>query len=559
MIANPIIRRELLGLLRKPQTMLLCAAVIAALSAIVVWLWPDAASVSLDGSQAQQIFRVFVYGLLTCLLLAVPAFPATAVVRERNEGTLALLLTSPLNAVDILIGKVSAALGFVGLLLVLSLPASVACFVMGGIDIQQVIKAYLVLALAAAQFAMVGLVVSSYARKTDSALRMTYGLTLALAVITLGPFKLLQGRFFGIGNEVLYTVYCISPIPALIEIVGQGDVGSTGFVHEFAGGPVWRYVILAALGIVVCAVWLVMRFQPTLLDRTRDSGKVTDERSGGAKLFRRIMFLWFFDPQRRSGAIGSHTNPVMVKEFRTRLLGRAHWMMRLIGACLIVSLALMLAAAGWAATQPDKLGFLGGVLVIFQMALIILITPALSSSLISVELESGGWQLLQTTRLSPLSIVVGKLLSVVWTVLMLLLATVPGYAVLLLIDAGFTDRVIGVLISLVLTATFALFLGAACSSLSKRTALTSTAAYLVLVVLCVGTLVVWLGEGTLFSQAVVEQVLMVNPLAAALATMDMPGFEDYEIARTNWRVLGIASGVLALFLWLRVRQLSRPN
>jgi len=560
MITNPIIRRELLGMLRKPHTLALCAAIIAALGAIVVALWPTDASVSTDGTQSQRLFQVFTYGLLVCLLLAVPAFPATAIVRERNEGTLGLLLTSPLKPLDILVGKVAAALGFVGLVLALSLPALVACFVMGGIDIAQVIGAYLVLVLAAVQYAMVGLVVSSYARKSDAALRVTYGLTLTLAVIVLGPFKLLQGRLFGLGNEVLYTVYCISPIPALIEVTGAGDVGTVGLQHEFEPGAVVRYAIVAALSIVICMLWLVHRLQPSLLDRARDAGTATEDRSQQAQRFRRIMFLWFFDPQRRSGAIGNLTNPVMVKEFRTRMLGRAHWMMRLIGACLIISLALMLAAANWAATQPDKLGFLGGVIVIFQMALVILITPALSSGLISVELESGGWQLLQTTRLSPVSIVVGKLLSVVWTVVLLLLATVPGYVVLLLIDADlFTGRVIGVLISLVMTALFALLLGAACSSLSRRTALTSAMAYLILVVLCVGTLVAWLGEGTLFSPALVEDVLVVNPLAAALATMKMPGFEDYNIARANWRVLGVASALLALLLWLRVRQLSRPQ
>lgn len=560
MIANPIIRRELLGLLRRPQTPVLCALIIAVLSAIVLALWPDRANVSLDGAQSKLLFRVFVYGLLSCLLLAVPAFPATAIVRERNEGTLGLLLTSPLKPLDILAGKIAAALGFVGLVLALSLPALVACFVMGGIDLTQVAGAYLVLVLAAAQYALAGLVVSSYARRTDSALRVTYGLTLTLAVLVLGPFKLLQGRLFGLGNELLYTVYCISPIPALIELTGAGDVGSIGLQHAFEPGAVTRYAILATLSIVACMLWLAARLRPSLIDRARPAGTATEERSGREQRRRRIVFLWFFDPQRRSGAIGDRANPVMVKEFRTRVLGRAHWMMRLIGACLIISLALMLAAANWAAAQPDKLGFLGGVIVIFQMALVILVTPALSSSLVSIELESGGWPLLQSTPLSPLSIVVGKLLSVAWPVMLLLLATVPGYAVLLLIDAPhFAGRVIGVLVSLALTALFSLLLGAACSSLSRRTAPASALAYLVLVALCAGTLVAWLGEGTLFSPALVEHVLVVNPLAAALATMEMPGFEDDHITTTNWCVLGAGSAGLALLLWVRVRQLSRPQ
>lgn len=554
-MANPIVKRELHGLLRRPQTLMTFTLLVAALSAAIVAMWPDDAAVSLFGNQSQQLFRVFVYGLLVCLLLAVPAFPATAIVNERNSGTLGLLLTSPLTPMQILVGKISAVVGFVLLLLILSLPAVMACFVMGGIDIGQILLAYAILGVAAIQYAMIGLLVSSYARGGDSALRVTYGLTLMLAIVTLGPYRLLEGGMFA---EPLLWIYCLSPIPAITGVLGQGDVGSLGFITE-SQTLINRYLLLAVASIVLCIVWLRLRLQPTLLDRSRAAGKVTDERTRNVQRFRRIMYLWFFDPQRRSKAIGDHTNPVMIKELRTRALGRGHWMMRLIGACLIVSLALMLMAARWTAAKPEQIGYLGGALVIFQMALVLLITPALSSGLIAVEVESRGWQLLQVTRLSPLSIVIGKLLSVVMTVVLLLLATIPGYAVLLVIDAGYTDRVIGVLISLVLTAAFALMLGAACSSIVKRTAVSTTLAYLLIVVLCVGTLVPWLGEGTLFGRSLVESVLMVNPVAAALSTIRMPGFADYNIAQANWRILGVAAAVFVLILWFRAWWMSRPE
>jgi len=253
-------------------------------------------------------------------------------------------------------------------------------------------------------------------------------------------------------------------------------------------------------------------------------------------------------------------NPVVSKEFRTRAMGRMHWMLRLIGVCLIVSLGLALLAAQWAADQPDKAGYLGGLLVVFQMALVVLITPALSAGLISVELESGGWQLLQVTRLSTRQIIFGKLLSVATTLVLLLAATVPGYFVLLAIDRSlFMQRVLDVLACLGLTSLFALLLGAACSSLFRKTAVTTTIAYLILVGLCVGTLSAWLGEGILFAPSLVERVLAFNPVAAALSAMKMPGFDQYDLLSFNWWFLAIASAACTVVLWGRVWWLNRPK
>ncbi|MFA7235908.1 MAG: ABC transporter permease [Phycisphaeraceae bacterium] len=557
MISNPIIRRELFGMLRRPQTLGIFVAMIALLALAVVALWPDSAVVALDGRTAQQVFGVFTYGLLVCLLMSVPAFPATAIVNERNSGTLALLLTSPLSGSQILVGKVSAVIGFVGALLALSLPGAVACFVMGGIDISQILAVYAVLALTAVQYAVIGLLVSSYVRSADAALRMTYMLVLLLSVMVLGPYKLLQGQLPALFNEPLTWLYCVSPIPAITQILGSRDLGSLGYVAQF--NATFRYVVMSGLSIFLCTAWLAARLQPRLLDRSRATGKITDERSRGTQVFRRIMFLWFFDPQRRSGAIGDFTNPVMVKEFRTRALGRSHWMMRLIGACMIVSLALALAASTWAATQPDKLGYLGGVLVIFQMALVLLMTPALSAGLISSEIESRGWQLLQVTRLSPLRIIVGKLLSVAWTLAMLLAATIPGYVVLLVIDAGYADRVVNVLVCLVLSAVFALSLGAACSSIFRRTAVATAVAYLLIIAMSVGTLVFWLGQGVLFGEGLVAKVLTISPVAAALAAMRMPGFEQYPIVQSHWILIATLTVLCVLTLWARVRMLCRPD
>src|SRR5262249_46346486 len=158
-------------------------------------------------------------------------------------------------------------------------------------------------------------------------------------------------------------------------------------------------------------------------------------------------------------------NPVMVKEFRCRRFGRSHWMLRLIAGCAVASLALSwLAVSGM---QDWGVATIGGILVLLQVALLILLTPSLAAGRISSERESGGWQLLQMTPLSAGKIVRGKLLSVAWPVFLVLAATLPGYGVMIYLEPTLAPQVQRVLICLVLMAVFAVSLGAAVSSVFR--------------------------------------------------------------------------------------------
>ncbi len=304
-------------------------------------------------------------------------------------------------------------------------------------------------------------------------------------------------------------------------------------------------------------VWTAVRLNTRVLDRSREQGKITDERSAGARVFRRIMYLWFFDPQRRSGLIGPWTNPVMVKEQRCRRFGRGNWMMRLIGACLIVSLLLMLAAL--TLSIDNGVETMGGIMVLLQISLIVLLTPSLASGLISGERESRGWQLLQMTPLSAVGIVVGKLLSVIVTLVLVLLATLPAYAVLIYVDPGQWQIALYVLITLTLTAVLALFVSAAISSLFTNTAAATATSYGVLVALFAGTMLFWLGQDAPFSRDVVEAVLAVNPLAAALELLDTPGFDEYQLVPLNWYIAGGICALSLAVLVVQVWRLTRPR
>jgi ABC-type transport system involved in multi-copper enzyme maturation permease subunit len=554
---NPIIQREFIGMLRTRRALALQVALVAALAALVLVRWPSEATVDLSGAEAQQVLRVFGYGLMTVLILLAPVFPATSIVKERVQGTLALLLNSPIHPWSIVVGKLTGVVGFIALLMVLSLPAAAACLAMGGVDRGQLAMLYLVLFMLALMYATLGLLISSYARSTDAALRLTYGSVLVLAIITLGPHAFLAEQIWV--SPTLYLVVdwmrSLSPLPAVMQLLGDTGVGAGGQMEQANLGL--RFVLVSAVFSAVFATWTATRMNQRLFDSPRDQGTVTDEQSARVKAYRRIMYLWFFDPNRRSGLIGPLTNPVMVKEQRCRKFGRGHWMMRLIGACLIISLGLMLVAA-WQATDVD-LGRLGGIMVLLQVALIVLVTPALASGLISGERESRGWQLLQMTPMSPVTIVLGKLMSVAVTLVLILGATLPGYAVLIAIQPAQQATVINVLISLSLTAVMALLLSAAVSSVVRQTAAATATSYTILLTLCAGTLLIWLAQDAPFTPQTVEAVLSVNPLAAALSLIDTPGFTRYNLVPINWWITGgLAAASLALLV-VRVWRLTRPQ
>ncbi|MGC9259552.1 MAG: ABC transporter permease [Phycisphaerae bacterium] len=554
---NPIVRRELIGVLRKSNVAALQVAWIAVLALVMILRWPVNGRVNLAGTQAQQVLSLLSWTILVGVMLVAPAFPAASVVAEKRSGTLALLLNSPLSTAAIFRGKLIGALGLPIILMLLTIPAMTACFAMGGVSLlHQVLPLYLIFSLVAVESAAVGLYLSIRANNVDSAIRLTYAVLFVLDLLLLIPYRLVAN------TQIPYLVVAgrwlasFSPLPAMLHVLGANSIHAGNSIHG-GNSVIVRFVICSLALSAVLGLLSIRRLGQWLFDRPRDSGKITDDRSTQVRAYRRIMYLWFFDPQRRSGLIGPLSNPVMVKEFRTSRFGRSHWMMRLVGICLIVSLGLMLAAAyGSISFKPRTLGEL---MVLFQVTLIVLITPSLASGLISSEIQNKTWQLLRVTPLSATAIVLGKLLSVCRTLLLLLLATLPGYAVMLVIDKGQADRVVTVLITLGLIALFCLLVSSAISSWFRKTAQATAVSYMLLLALFGGTLVFWAGRGTLFSLSLVAGILKFNPLAAALSTLHAPGFNDYNFVRTNWWFMLVVMGIATVILIFRTWRLTRPD
>ncbi len=550
---NPVIRRELLEVLRTRKAVALQLGLALAFALLVLLRWPTGEHADLSGARALQVLRVFGYALLAAVLMIVPAFPATSLVKEKVQGTLALLLNSPLRPWTIYLGKLAGVLGFAGVLLAMTLPAAAACHALGGTVVRGGVTAlYVVLALAAVQVATLGLWVSSRSQTPDGALRATYALVLGVAFLTLVPHMLLLGTS-GPAAVVASWLRALSPVPAVMTVLGHADAGAQGL--SAGPDPVARYALLAGLMSVAFAVATVARLNHAMLDRARPPGVMTEDRSAGGQAVRRVLFV--VDPQRRPEPIKTWVNPVMVKEFRSRRLGRSHWALRLVAATAILSLALStLAAAGALGLGVE---IIGAGLVLLQVALLLLFAPSLAGGIISGERESGSWQLLRMTPLSADSILRGKLLSVAWPLLLVLAATLPGYIVMMTVDPALVHRIARVVASLALTAVFAVLVSATVSSFFRSTAVALSVAYVVLLVVCVGTLLVWLGRDAPFGHATVQAALSLNPVAAALEAAEAPGFDGYALLPRTWWIIGSVCLALLLLLRVRVWQLYRPE
>ncbi len=548
-----IIERELLALLRSTKTLAIFVIVAVVFSGIVLLKWPTSGIVDLDGSKGRAVFQWLTYAMLAAAILIVPVFPSTALVTEIRRRTLELLLNSPLSRTSIYMGKALAMLGFVILLLFATLPALACCFLMGGLSLtDDILKLYLFLLLVSSQLIVVGLLVGTFCRSTESALRWSYGITFAMTVIPFFPDALFPGGTSPIA-KMFQWVKLISPIPSLMQMLNQGSVGGSGLI-ETRDVVTW-YIGFAVCFIVVGSIVCIRRLSHSLLDRSRSQGYITDDQSQWIQASRRVLYL--VDPQRRSSGIPPLVNPVMVKEFQCRQFGRMHWLLRLVAGCAVLSLLLTLASAQ--GTESRGVEYTGALIIVLQVALIVLLTPGLASGMIAGEMEAGSWNLLRVTPLTPGRILRGKLISVLLTLALLLCATLPGYAVIMLIKPTLQPQVVQVLISLVLAAVLSMLVSATISSFFRSTAVATTVSYGALAAIFGGTMLIWMNRDAPFGFDFVQQALRLNPMAAALNAMQAEGFQSYNLVPSAWWITGITSCVLMVVLYIQVLRLTRPD
>src|SRR3954454_3504393 len=449
---NPVLARELLVNLRSPRAFVLQLLYVAFLAAVVYFYWPtgEDGARQVSSGVAQRLFDLFFLGQFFLVALVAPSFAAGSITGEKERKTYEMLLASPLKPTSILVGKLLSSLSYLVILILSSLPLMILCFLLGGILLSEIARAYLILILAAGTFGLLSLACSSYFNRTSSALVVSYLVILPLAVICVVLTQTKEVVLRDFVSIAVLPPWCLAIWSVVILLVNRRllrppDVGSEGkdVVDE-------EQEMKYAVGVVI--------------DRELFPDKL-------------------FAPAKRTDLMPDGTNPVLDKELRSEIFSQGTLMLRLvIQVSMFLSIPLM---AILLFLKPELAGYYVAYVLTFNL----LVGPIFSAGSITQERERQTLGLLLTTLLRPGQIIGAKLLAAlrVSTVLTFLLTEqlLLGY-ILIAELRGRLETLVIFLAIIAVTCLATSTIGLLCSALSRRTSVALVLTYMTLLVLFVG-------------------------------------------------------------------------
>ena len=455
---NPVLSRELLVNLRSNRSFLLQLGYIVLLGAAVYFRWPDGVGTArrVGPEQAQLLFELFFLGQFFLVALVAPTFASGSITGEKERKTYEMLLASPLEPMTILVGKLLSSLSFLILLIISSLPLMILCYLLGGILLSEVVRAYLVLILAAGTFGLLSVACSSFFSRTSSALVVSYLVVLPLALLCVGM------TWRGGGSS-----------PEAREFVTFASIALL---------PPWA---LAIWGIVVILINRRLLRPP---DVGSEGKEVVDEEQEmryavGVVIDRDMFPDRLFAPAKRLDFMPDGANPVLDKELRSEIFSQGTLMLRLvIQVSMFLSIPLMAMFLFWRSGEAGRY-------VAYVLTFNFLVGPVFSAGSITQERERKTMGLLLTTLLRPGTIVLAKLFAAlrVSTVLTFLLTEQLLLAYALVWDLRSRPETLLIFLAIIAaTCLLTTSIGLLCSALSRRTSMAMIMTYMTLMVLFAG-------------------------------------------------------------------------
>lgn len=522
---NPVLRKDILALLRLPRVGSIQVVFVAVLALLVVATWPQQGIVSLASRDRDALLLGLMLGQLLLLVLLVPGVAAVSITTEREHGTLEMLYASRLSPAQLIFGKLLSTIGYPLLLLISGLPFVAMLNYRGDVDLAGLFRSYAILVLSALLLALLSLAISSLCRQSSTSLVTSYAVVLMLCGGVLVPAAIMLASQGGASAAALHYLRSASPVAALLSLLRPqlADFGGrpdsidalTGAVIPGLA-PAWKlFLPFAAVLIAACVVTLilVLRRPPTGALGWRASAGDGTKRS----LANRILVL--IDPKRQRKPIGG-LNPMIVKELRTNQLRSGRWMIRIFYGALFISLGLaVMAMYGGQTEHGDLLRYVASVLVAFQIGVIALIVPSLTSPAVSAEIESETFEILRLTPLGARRIFWGKLLPPLPSALLPIVAMLPAYGALCVIDPIYVRAVTLMLPVFFIAVTLYCTLGLVCSMFTANTARATVVNYLIVGAIVVLPLLAWWIAGTHLDPRLAGWLAMPSPLVMSLALL----------------------------------------
>lgn len=188
-------------------------------------------------------------------------------------------------------------------------------------------------------------------------------------------------------------------------------------------------------------------------------------------------------------------NPVLRREIKTSLrTWKTFYSIALylfvLAALLSLFVFISVSNSYYGGFEPETTVQLYFVLSGFQFALTFLIVPSLTGGAISGERERQTLDLMLITKMSTVSIIVGKLLSSIIIVLLMVVASMPIYAVLFYYGGISITDLFLMIVFIVVHAGFVGSMSIFFSSLFKKTVVSIIFVYIIILAVTLGTYVI---------------------------------------------------------------------
>jgi ABC-2 type transport system permease protein len=233
---NPIVAKEYRSRMRtwrSPLTLMIYILLLGGLGWAIFAALANASSNPYGGgptNYGQQLFEYLVIFQVVLLAFITPALTAGAISGERERQTIDLLFATLIPPFSIIWGKLLASISFVLLLLLLSVPIFSLVLLFGGIELDQVFYAFLVMGVTALTLGTLGIAFSTWLRRTLPATVAAYGAAFLLLAGTL-----IFGLLFPTVADPKSTtppappvVTYLGPIIPLLTIATNVPVNSSG-------------------------------------------------------------------------------------------------------------------------------------------------------------------------------------------------------------------------------------------------------------------------------------------------------------------------------------------
>lgn len=227
-------------------------------------------------------------------------------------------------------------------------------------------------------------------------------------------------------------------------------------------------------------------------------------------------------------------NPILKKELKIKMRSWKIIAVMLIylgalgGLIALMASSIFMGYSSMYGIRPEQISSIFAFIVMAQLGLILLLAPATTSNSISGERERGTLDLLICTRMSSLSLVIGKLLSSISEVVLLLVVSMPIISIIFLFGGVSPLNILLIFAFYIITAVLFGSIGIFMSSFFKKTTIANIMTYFVSALISFGTAFAVLAMEIFYYNpngipgltSGLPKILYINPFVALLGVLD---------------------------------------